>query len=476
MRMIIKRKPNPEKKVTLENYIGYTAVEVANNSAFCIMSSYLAIYCSDILGIPGGVISAIMIFAKIWDCIADPVIGSIVQRRPIGKKGKYRPLFHLAGYPLALVMAITFVKISDNVVFNIFWITFLYILFGTLYSFVAVPFGSLANIMTQREEERSSLSVCRSIGGGIGIYPTLFFPIFVMTAGADKNQMNPQYMAIGMAIVGCLMFASYFGGYNSFTEEPEYERALKIDSNPQKTSLIGTFKRVIKNKTFVIMCCLTSILVATQLYTNTVSIYIFKDYFQNSALNTVYTLATYLPMIVFIPFSNKLITGFGKKEASIVGLCVSVLSTFLLFALPIGKDNAWLFIVLSILNSLGVGFTSLQTWSFAADIIDHDEWVTGVREEAADFAFFTFMRKIAQAIASLAPWIVSLVGYDSKKAGTGISQGEDVLNGMYDVATLIPFILRIIVLVLMMIYPLNKKTTEKMHKELAERRNKIEKV
>ena len=86
------------------------------------------------------------------------------------------------------------------------------------------------------------------------------------------------------------------------------------------------------------------------------------------------------------------------------------------------------------------------------------------------------MRKIAQAIASLAPWIVSLVGYDSKKAGTGISQGEDVLNGMYDVATLIPFILRIIVLVLMILYPLNKKTTEKMHKELAERRNKIEKV
>ena len=127
-------------------------------------------------------------------------------------------------------------------------------------------------------------------------------------------------------------------------------------------------------------------------------------------------------------------------------------------------------IVLSILNSLGVGFTSLQTWSFAADIIDHDEWVTGVREEAADFAFFTFMRKIGQAIASLAPWAVSLVGYDSQKVGSGISQSESVLNGMYDIATLIPFIFRIVVLVLMVFYPLNKKTTEKMHKELEERR------
>lgn len=458
------------RKLTAENYVGYTAIEIANNSAFCIMSSYLAIYCSDILKMPGAIISAIMIIAKIWDCVADPIVGSVVQRKQIGKKGKYRPLFRLAGYPLALVTILIFVKISDNLTFNTLWIAVLYVLYGTLYTFVSVPFGSLANIMTQKEEERSSLSMCRSIGGGIGIYPTLFFPVLVMTAGADKNQMNAEYMAIGMAIVGFLMFLAYTGGYNSFTEEPGLEREMKLDSVHQKTSLLGTFKRIIKNKAFVVMCCLTCILLATQMYTNTVTIYIFKDYFQNSALNTVFTLATYLPMIVFIPFSNKLITRYGKKETSVVGLSVAVVSTFLLFVLPIGKDDAWLFITLSILNSLGVGFTSLQTWSFAADIIDHDEWVTGVREEAADFAFFTFMRKIGQAIASLAPWIVSIVGYDSQKVGSGTSQSETVLNGMYNVATLIPFILRIAVLILMIIYPLNKMTTEKMHKELEDRR------
>lgn len=469
---MIWRKPNPEKKVTLENYVGYTAIEIANNSAFCILSSYLAIYCSDILGIPGAVISAVMIIAKIWDCLADPIVGSIVQKRQIGKKGKYRPLFHLAGYPLALVTALIFVKVTDNLVFNIIWVALLYVLYGTLYTFVSVPYGSLANIMTQKAEERSSLSMCRSIGGGIGIYPTLFFPVWVMTAGADQNQMDAEAMTIGMAIVAFLMFLAYTGGYNSFTEEPGLEREMKLDDTHQKTSLLGTFKRIIKNKTFVIMCCITCIMLATQMYINTVTIYLFKDYFQNSALNTVFTLFTYLPMILFIPFSNKLITKVGKKEASLVGLIVSTLATLLLFVLPIGKDDAWIFIVLSVINSLGVGFATVQTWSFAADIIDHDEWVTGVREEAADFAFFTFMRKIGQAIASLAPWIVSLAGYDSEKTGTGISQGEEVLNGMYDIATLVPFILRTVVLVLMIIYPLNKKTTEKMHKELAERRIK----
>lgn len=473
---MIWKKPNPEKIVTLENYVGYTAIEIANNSAFCVLSSYLAIYCSDILGIPGAVISVIMIIAKIWDCMADPVVGSIVQKRQVGKRGKYRPLFRYAGYPLALVSALIFVKISDNLVFNTIWIALLYVLFGTLYTFVSVPYGSLANIMTQKEEERSSLSMCRSIGGGIGIYPTLFFPVLVMTAGADKNQMDGQAMTIGMAIVAFLMFCAYTGGYNSFTEEPGLEREMNFDSTHQKTSLIGTFKRIIKNKTFVIMCCISCILLATQMYINTVTIYLFKDYFQNSTLNTIFTLSTYVPMILFIPFSNKLITKFGKKETSVVGVAVSTIATFLLFVLPIGKDDAILFIILSVINSLGVGFSTVQVWSFAADIIDHDEWVTGVREEAADFAFFTFMRKIGQVIASLAPWVVSLVGYDSEKAGTGISQGEEVLNGMYDIATLIPFILRVVILILLILYPLNKKTTEKMHKELAERRTKIKKA
>lgn len=467
------RKPNPEKKVTLENYVGYTAIEIANNSAFCVLSSYLAIYCSDILGIPGVIISVIMIVAKIWDCLADPVVGSIVQKRKIGKRGKYRPLFHYAGYPLALVAALIFVKVSDNMIFNVLWIAVLYVIFGTLYTFVSVPYGSLANIMTQRDKERSSLSMCRSIGGGIGIYPTLFFPMWVMTAGADKNQMDAKAMTVGMAIVAFLMFCAYTGGYNSFTEEPGLERDMNLQSNHHKTSLAGTFKRIIKNKTFVIMCCVTCIMLATQLYISTVTIYLFKDYFCNSTLNTAFTLLTYVPMILFIPFSNKLITKVGKKETSVIGFAVSALATFLLFVLPIGKDDAVWFIILSVVNSLGVGFATVQTWSFAADIIDHDEWVTGVREEAADFAFFTFVRKIGQAIASLAPWVVSLVGYDSEKAGTSVSQGEDVLNGMYNIATLVPFILRMLLLILMIAYPLNKKTTEKMHKELVERRSKI---
>ena len=108
----------------------------------------------------------------------------------------------------------------------------------------------------------------------------------------------------------------------------------------------------------------------------------------------------------------------------------------------------------------------------AADIIDHQEWVTGKREEAANYAIFTFMRKIGQAIAALAPWFVSLAGYDSSIVGSGISQGDAVLSGMYNVATLIPFIMFLIMFILALLYPLNKKTTERMHRELEEARAK----
>ncbi|MBQ4366395.1 MAG: MFS transporter, partial [Clostridia bacterium] len=78
-------------KLSAKNYIGYTICDSANNLAFCVMGTYLATYCTDILGITGAVVTAIFWIARIWDAINDPMMGTIVQRKKPGKGGKYRP-------------------------------------------------------------------------------------------------------------------------------------------------------------------------------------------------------------------------------------------------------------------------------------------------------------------------------------------------------------------------------------------------
>ena len=242
-----------------------------------------------------------------------------------------------------------------------------------------------------------------------------------------------------------------------------------MEQNSTKTKVTTVIKNILKDRAFVVMSLLGCLLMAVQMYTNTVNLYLFKDYFQNSSINTVYMVVSYAPMVIMMPFVNKMIQKFGKKEICVTGLAISTVASFLTYALQIGKDNVWTFIILAVFVNIGIGFLTLEVWAMAADIIDHQEWKTGHREEASNYAIFTFMRKVGQAIAALAPWFVGLAGYDSTKAGTGISQGEEVLRGMYNAATIVPAVLFAVMLVLAVLYPLNKKTTQKMHEDLTKK-------
>ena len=104
----------------------------------------------------------------------------------------------------------------------------------------------------------------------------------------------------------------------------------------------------------------------------------------------------------------------------------------------------------------------------AMDVIDAQELQTGRREEAVSYSVFTFMRKVGQALAALAPLLVGLVGYDSDLVGTG--QNAATLEGMYTVATLVPCVMYAVMLILMIIYPLGKKEMNEMHAALKELR------
>ncbi|MCD8116401.1 MAG: glycoside-pentoside-hexuronide (GPH):cation symporter [Oscillospiraceae bacterium] len=453
-----------KEKLSAKNYAGYGMCDFANGLAFCVMSSYLSVYCSDILGISGACITAIMLAARIWDGINDPIMGFLVQGKRPGKNGKYRPFILWGGIPLAVVSVLVFLNPGGGLAFRTVWVAAMYICYGMLYTVVLVPYGSLASVMTTDQSERSILSMCRSVGGGIGNLPTLIFPVLVMTAGADGNQMDAHRLLIAMVIIAAAMIVFYFLGFKLTTER------VVVAEEREKVSVRTTIRGVLKNRAFVSMSLIGCLLIAAQMYTSTVNLYLFKDYFQNSSMNTVYMIITYLPMVLMIPFANRIIKGIGKKEFSLVCLGVSVVASFLTYVLHLGADNVYGFIILALFINAGVGFMTLEVWSMAADIIDHNEWKTGRREEAADYAIFTFMRKIGQAIAALAPWFVSLAGYDSSLAGSGVSQGESVLSGMYNVATLVPFIMYLIMFVLMIVYPLNKRTTEQMHRELAQRR------
>lgn len=97
-------------------------------------------------------------------------------------------------------------------------------------------------------------------------------------------------------------------------------------------------------------------------------------------------------------------------------------------------------------------------WAFITDVIDDQEVRTGKREDGTIYAAYSFARKIGQAFAGgLGGYALGIIGFNSAKT----IQTQEVLDGIYNIATLLPGILYLgVALSLLFLYPLNKKRVE----------------
>ena len=333
---------NMEKKLGLKSYIGYGVADLGNNIAFAAVGSYLTVFYSDVLGAKFDeataatwltAVTAIMIIARIWDAINDPIMGWLAQRAKPSKYGKFRQYLLIGGIPLALSAVLMFAPIPDmSLAECIVFAFFTYIAYGMLYTVVLVPYGSLATVMTRNQNERSRLSIARSIGGGIGGVPAgILFPLLVYStaynaAGEEIKLLDGNKLVICMAVIAVIMLASYTIAFFFTKENFEYPPAA------QQTKLTVALKSLVRNKPFVIMSLAGMLLIASSMYINSIDVYLFNVYYQKEGMMTFVTIATYAPMVVMIPFTEQVIKKVGKKEICVYGLILSVVATLVMTA------------------------------------------------------------------------------------------------------------------------------------------------
>lgn len=464
------------KGLKFVNYLGYGIADLGNNIAFAAVGSYLTLFYSDVLGAHFdentsaawlSAVTAIMIIARVWDAINDPIMGWLAQRAKPTKWGKFRHYLLFGGIPLAFSAVLMFLPIPDmSLAECIVFALVTYIAYGMIYTVVLVPYGSLATVMTRDVRERSRLSIARSIGGGIGGIPAgMLFPLLVYSTVIDANgekvsELDGNKLVICMAAIAVVMIISYVTAFFTTKENYEYPHTA------QDTDLFATLKSLARNKPFVIMSLAGMLLIASSMYITSIDLYLFNVYYRREGMMTFVTIATYAPMVATIPFTEAIIRKVGKKEMCLYGLTASVAATLVMAVWRI--PNPWIFIALCFLQGAGVGFFTLEIWALAMDVIDYQELRTGKREEATGYAAFTFMRKIGQAIAAIVPALLGAVGYVASKGYAG--QSSETVDGIYILATAVPLVMFVLMFILMLMYPLNKKRDAEMRLALAERR------
>jgi GPH family glycoside/pentoside/hexuronide:cation symporter len=155
-----------------------------------------------------------------------------------------------------------------------------------------------------------------------------------------------------------------------------------------------------------------------------------------------------------------------------VGVAIAVAGFGALFVLHTAQPGVY--IALMLVASVGMGFFNMVIWAFITDIIDYQEVRTGSRDDGTVYAIYSFSRKLGQALAGgISGVALGLIGYVTATGGQAVVQSQSTLDGIYNVCTGGPAIAYLVVLLLLIfVYPLNKRTVEENVAILQARRGK----
>ena len=119
-------------------------------------------------------------------------------------------------FPLVITGVLMFVHIpgmSDGFYLAYAYVT--YILWGTLYSTVNIPYGSMASVITADPVERTSLSSWRTLGGNLaGLIINVVGPMILFV----DNKADANRFLLGAIIFGVLAIACYMACYKLSVE------------------------------------------------------------------------------------------------------------------------------------------------------------------------------------------------------------------------------------------------------------------
>lgn len=433
---------------------------------YTLMSTFALIFYTD-MGIDAVDAGAIILAARIFDALNDPIMGMIVDKTKT-KYGKMRPYLKWAPIPIAIATTLLFYcPNTETYSLKVAYAAFTYILWGMCFTVQDVPFWGLSSAVTPIESERtkfvSTARICCTLGG---ILPTVLVPILKSSFGLRNGYF---YSGLIFGVVGSALSSLAFFG----TKE-------RVETKAENTTVKELFGSLVKNKLLLLVIAaslLGSTMVMAQTAGSYLSIYLIEDtgIIPQNAMLTVLTVAIgvgMLPSMVLLPLLRKKLS---LKQIYIgSALLGAVVTAAMWFA---GYSNVYVVLFFLVLYGIPLGVFNVITYALVADAVDYNEWKTGKRTEGVCFAAQTL---ISKANAGISTFVVSLTlklidfkspveeVIDGKVVTTYFyDQGATVSNGLFIMLTLLPCIGFILAAIPMFFNTYTGKKKEKIQAELA---------
>ena len=452
----------------------YSLCGFGQNLICTIIGSYLTVFMTDAIGFNALAVAFLMLGARIFDALNDPIMGSIVDRTRT-KWGKCRPYMKWMAFPIAIMTAICFLPWYPQSDGGFAAISVMYVVWGMIYTVADVPYWGLSTAMSNDTYRRGNLLTIARLfcTAGAGIV-TVITPIITdnMTKGLDpvaKGEML-KWIYFVIAIVCCVIAVPlFFLGFKNTTE-----RNISTENPP---SLGHNLKLLFKNKPLMLIVLSGIGGAARMLFTYTGGLYFAKYIMDKESMYSLFTMAIVpggLIASLLVPWCTK---KFGKRNTYIWSHIVGGVAMLIAFIVGIACDRgaytstATTVVLLIALVIAGIpsGFGNIVTYAMIGDTVEYLELKTGERAEGICFAMQTLINKIGMAVGAFVGVLAYyMAGVAANDASSVTPEGKDTMWFMLVGIAAISFFLTVIPL---FFYKFNEKQQQEAKAEIEARQH-----
>ena len=426
------------------------------------------------LGVKAAWIGLALALPRLWDGIADPLMGHISDNTR-SRFGRRRPYILFGGIGLAIVFGLMWMPSREwSEVMLLSWFTGMSLLFFTFFTMWNIPWTALGLELTPDVKERNGVQAVRSwfSAGAAFIIPTIMPLAFRLGDGDEVEGVRVLGWLVGAVMCVCAISAAFFCK-ERFTTSEGVGEAIK---SPPKVSFWASVKYTFKDQRFIGLCVYASLFCGGILLVSQMGYYINVFYvygalpfqeakqaasdvmFWGGIVGAASNLAA-VPLIVWA--ANRI----GKKKTLLWGILVVAIGQGIkwFFFIP---ENPYLQVWLSLLIYPGIILTWTLIPSMMADVCDFDELENGVRREGMYSATFAWLLKVGVTIAmAMSGWLINVAGI----VDVAEFQTPEAIRNVRLLFTLLPSIFVIIGGIFILRYPITEAAAERVKKQLADR-------
>lgn len=364
-----------------------------------------------------GAVTAIMVGARVFDALNDPVMGNIIERTR-SRYGKFKPWLVIGILSTSVVVYLAFNTSLQGWSFIAFF-GVIYFLYSITYTMHDISYWGMVSALSSDPHVRNSLTSRTNLFAGIGgVIASILIPMLTTGSGTLGGSTATAYGRVALVIcilAPLFLCATIFGvrerrDYNTKEIPPVSFKKIwnTITGNPQILwiSLVFLLQQIGND---VVMGGLGS----TYVY--------FAFGYEGglySLFNTVGLTATALLMIFYPMLAKR----FRRKQMmdklmllSVIGYAVMIVSGL---ALSGGMVKFWILTVGYMVANLGqYGFYLIMMISLI-NTVEYNEYLRGERDEAIITSLRPFFTKLASAIVvavtSATYLIFGVTGYTNR--------------------------------------------------------------